>query len=100
MEMVRYLRDSQWPDSRHILRHPEPVDRGTDVVLALGSLLPSLIPILIGIPRRGKLSAPACHPTTLDPEGQPSDGTGSRMEWVPEPVPVQHHLAPDVLNDI
>ena len=53
--------------------------------------------MLIGIWRRKGLSAPACYPTTLDPdihrdpERPPSDGTGSRPGRVPQPVPVQHY---------
>ena len=48
--------------------------------------------MLIGIWRRRGLSAPACYPTTLDPERPPSDGTGSRPGRVPQPVPVQQNL--------
>ena len=54
--------------------------------------------MLIGIWRRRGLSAPACYPTTLDPdihrdpERPPSDGTGSRPGRVPQPVPVQQDL--------
>ena len=106
MEIVRYLSDYDGPAPGPFYgiqgELPELAEISSPDVVggdgALGPLPPtnhSPIPMLIGIWRRRGLSAPACYPTTLDPdihrdpERPPSDGTGSRPGRMPQPVPVQ-----------
>ena len=93
MEIVRYLSDYDGPA-------PGPFYGIQGELLGLADISSPDVVFWDGGPRAGiwrrrGLSAPACYPTTLDPdihwdpERPPFDGTRSRPGRVPQPVPVQ-----------